>query len=77
MADPGKVGMIEQDVDAVFASYLIRLKIIDNAVAPFYLLYFVLSDTYRGYITGASERPQFSWARGLGYATCSNSAGLL
>jgi hypothetical protein len=54
MAQTGKVGMAEQDVDAVFASYLIRLKIIDNAVAPFYLLCFVLSDTYRGYITGAS-----------------------
>src|SRR5208283_288747 len=25
MADPGKVGIVEQDVDAVFASYLVRL----------------------------------------------------
>ena len=26
MADPGKAGIVEEDIDAVFASYLVRLK---------------------------------------------------
>lgn len=54
MADPGKVGIVEQDVDAVFASYLIRLTIRDSRLTPYYLFHFLLSDTYQGYITGAS-----------------------
>lgn len=54
MADPGKVGIIEKDINAVFASYLIRLKIISDDISPYYLFYFLLSDRYQGYITGAS-----------------------
>lgn len=53
MADPGKAGIIEKDVDAVFASYLIRLKI-KNGMEPYYLFYFLLSDRYQSYISGAS-----------------------
>jgi len=54
MADPGKVGMVERDdINAVFASYLIRLKI-KNGINPYYLFYFLLSDRYQGYISGAS-----------------------
>ena len=40
MADPGKVGIIEKNVDAVFASYLIRLRIISPRLSPYYLFYF-------------------------------------
>jgi len=54
MADPGKVGIIEQEVNAVFASYLIRLCIVDNRLSPYYLYYSLLDDRYQGYITGAS-----------------------
>jgi type I restriction enzyme S subunit len=54
MADPGKVGIVEKDIDAVFASYLIRLEISDSALSPYYLFSFLLSDTYQDYVTGAS-----------------------
>lgn len=55
MADPGKVGIVEQEVDAVFASYLIRLSINeDSNLKPYYLFYFLNSDNYQDYITGAS-----------------------
>ncbi len=54
MADPGKVGIVEQDVDAVFASYLIRLAITSPLVRPYYLFYFLVSERYQGYVTGAS-----------------------
>jgi type I restriction enzyme S subunit len=54
MADPGKIGIIEKDIDAIFASYLIRLNIIPNKITPYYLFYFLLSDKYQNYITGAS-----------------------
>lgn len=54
MADPGKVGIVEKDIDAVFASYLIRLKIKSALLSPYYLFYFLLSDRYQSYVTGAS-----------------------
>ena len=54
MADPGKVGIFEDDVEAVFASYLIRLKLIDDALSPYYLFHFLLSDDYQDYVSGAS-----------------------
>jgi len=54
MADPGKVGIVEQEVDAVFASYLVRLRINANRLLPYYLFYFLLSDRYQAYVTGAS-----------------------
>ncbi|CAH1745814.1 putative Type I site-specific deoxyribonuclease [Thauera humireducens] len=43
MADPGKVGIVEKDVSAVFASYLVRLRITDAQVVPYYLFYFLLT----------------------------------
>ncbi|MGH8428603.1 MAG: restriction endonuclease subunit S [Gammaproteobacteria bacterium] len=53
MADPGKVGIVERDIDAVFASYLIRLEITNSRVAPYYL-YYVLSDyEYQQFVSGA------------------------
>ncbi|MEW6605895.1 MAG: restriction endonuclease subunit S [bacterium] len=53
MADPGKVGIVEKDIEAIFASYLIRLKI-KNGIDPYYLFYFLLSEQYQSYIVGAS-----------------------
>jgi type I restriction enzyme S subunit len=54
MADPGKVGIVEKDINAVFASYLIRLRIKSQKLSPYYLFYFLLSDRYKDYVTGAS-----------------------
>ena len=54
MADPGKVAIVEVGIDAVFASYLVRLKISNKFITPYYLFYFLLSETYQGYISGAS-----------------------
>jgi len=54
MADPGKVGIVEQEVDAVFASYLIRVAPKDNRLSPYFLFYLMESTEYYGYITGAS-----------------------
>lgn len=54
MADPGKVGIVEKEIDAVFASYLIRFNIISSKLSPYYLFYFLLSDRYQNYATGAS-----------------------
>jgi len=54
MADPGKVGIVEVDIDAVFASYLVRLKEPHNLLTTYYLFYTLLSDRYQSYISGAS-----------------------
>ncbi len=54
MADLGKVGIVEKEIDAVFASYLIRLHIKSNSLSPYYLFYFLLSERYQDYVTGAS-----------------------
>jgi type I restriction enzyme S subunit len=54
MADPGKVGIVEKNVDAVFASYLIRLRITSKSILPYFLYYYLLSDHYQSYILGAS-----------------------
>lgn len=54
MADPGKIGIVEQEVDAVFASYLIRVAPKDNRLSPYFLFYLMESKEYYGYITGAS-----------------------
>ena len=54
MADPGKVGIVEEGGEAVFASYLIRLKIKNENVTPYYLFYFLNFDKYQEYIRGAA-----------------------
>ena len=54
MADPGKVGIVEREVEAVFASYLVRLRIASDKILPYFLFYFLKDERYRGYITGAS-----------------------
>ena len=50
MADQGKVAIIEKEVDAVFASYLIRLKLVSNCLSPYYLFYTLLDERYQNYI---------------------------
>ena len=54
MADPGKVAIIENEIDAVFASYLIRLKLWSNRLSPYYLFYTLLDERYQDYIYGVS-----------------------
>ena len=54
MADRGKVGIAEQDVDAVFASYLIRVRPTNDLLSPYFLFYLLDSPSYQGYISGAS-----------------------
>lgn len=54
MADPGKVAIVEQDVNAVFASYLIRVAPKDDRLSPYFLFYLMESAEYYAYITGAS-----------------------
>ncbi|MFH1792695.1 MAG: restriction endonuclease subunit S [Patescibacteria group bacterium] len=54
MADPGKIGICEVDIKAVFASYLIRLNI-KSKLLPYYLYFFVTSNKYQNFITGASS----------------------
>ena len=41
MADPGKIGIVEKDISAVFASYLVRLRIIDQHLTSYFLFYFL------------------------------------
>ena len=54
MADPGKVAIIEEDIDAVFASYLIRLQITSDDITPYFLFYYLRSPLYQNFIFGAS-----------------------
>jgi type I restriction enzyme, S subunit len=54
MADPGKVAIVERDIDAVFASYLIRLLPTDPRLRPYYLFYVLSDDAYQGFISGVS-----------------------
>ena len=57
MADPGKVAIVEQEIRAVFASYLVRLQILPDAeVHSLYLFYVMASPAYSGYISGSSEK---------------------
>jgi type I restriction enzyme S subunit len=51
MADPGKAGIVEQEIDAVFASYLVRLKA-KNLAWSYFLFYFLRSDQYLDYADG-------------------------
>jgi type I restriction enzyme S subunit len=54
MADPGKVGIVEAPVDAVFASYLVRLRSIDPRLPPYMLFHFLDSAQYQDWISGSS-----------------------
>ena len=52
MADPGKSAIIEEEVDAVFASYLVRLATRSLAYS-YYIYSFLKSDLYAEYAEGA------------------------
>ncbi len=52
MADPGKSAIMEEEVDAVFASYLVRLKARSLATA-YYAYGFLKSQAYEEYSEGA------------------------
>lgn len=54
MADPGKVGICEVPIGAVFASYLVRLRPIDDKIDPYFLFFTLCDETYQGWVTGAS-----------------------
>lgn len=55
MADPGKVAIIESEINAVFASYLVRLTRKDNVtINPLYLFYVLLDEKYQKFISRAS-----------------------
>ena len=54
MADPGKVAIIEKEIDAVFASYLIRLKLRSNLLLPYYLFCTLSDERYQSYVYGVS-----------------------
>lgn len=54
MADPGKVAIVEEPVDAVFASYLVRLKTRSLAYS-YYLYSFLKSEHYSEYTEGAKS----------------------
>jgi type I restriction enzyme S subunit len=53
MADPGKSAIIEEELNAVFASYLVRLKT-DSLSMAYYLYGFLKSDLYKRHITETS-----------------------
>ena len=55
MADPGKVAIVESELKAIFASYLVRLTRKERVSIPALYLFYVLSDDlYQGFISGAS-----------------------
>ena len=55
MADPGKVALVEEPIRAVFASYLVRLKIKNPREIPSTVLFMTLMDErYQGFV-GASS----------------------
>lgn len=55
MADPGKVSICEVDVDAVFASYLVRLRPRDERIDSYFLFFTLGDEAYQGWVTGASS----------------------
>ncbi len=54
MADPGKVGMCEVETNAVFASYLVRIRPSSDRIGSYYLFFTLSADEYQGWVTGAS-----------------------
>ncbi|MNW23840.1 EcoKI restriction-modification system protein HsdS [compost metagenome] len=55
MADPGKAAYVDPgDPEAVFASYLVRLRALDSRLALF-IYYYLRSDVYKKYTEGAIQ----------------------
>lgn len=55
MADPGKVAIIEEDVDSVFASYLIKIKYDKNVILPYFIFYSLYTEGYQEQIKSLSN----------------------
>jgi type I restriction enzyme, S subunit len=53
MADPGKIAIYESDLEAVFASYLIRIRLKEPHYG-YYFYYLMKSPYYQNFIEGAS-----------------------
>jgi len=53
MASPGKIAIIERDIDAVFASYLIKMTLNTNNILPYYAFYTLTNDYYQGMFSNA------------------------
>jgi type I restriction enzyme S subunit len=54
MADPGKAAIMESNIDSVFASYLVRLKM-NNPHYAYFAYYFLRSSKYLEYSNGAKS----------------------
>jgi len=54
MANPGKVGIVERAVDAVFASYLVRLRSSEPRVPQYLLFHHLDAPEYQSWISGSS-----------------------
>ncbi len=54
MADPGKVGIVESPVHAVFASYLVRLRSAEPRFPPYLLFHYLDYDAYQSWVSGSS-----------------------
>ena len=55
MADPGKVAFIEKTIRAVFASYLVRLKVRNpEELPPIFLFMTLMEERYQGFIRSSS-----------------------
>lgn len=55
MADPGKVSIIERDINSVFASYLIKINYNKEKVTPYYFFYTLSSSYYLSYFSNADS----------------------
>jgi len=55
IGDIGKAAIVENPPLSVFASYLIRLKIKNHKLTPYYLYYWLKAPDYQEYIQGVAE----------------------
>jgi type I restriction enzyme S subunit len=55
MADPGKVAIIEDDTDVVFASYLIKIQYDEEIVTPYYFFYTLSSRFFQDFFSNANS----------------------
>lgn len=53
MADPGKIAIFESDLEAIFASYLIRIRL-KNPHYGYYFYHLMKSPYYQNFIEGAT-----------------------
>ena len=54
MANPGRVGIVERPIDAVFASYLVRLRSSEPRVPQYLLFHHLDASEYQSWISGSS-----------------------